>query len=95
MRQIRVDRGADHADRDAADGPAEAAVDNAETAPGQPGVDAEHPHTHHPCQPSAANIRSKRYGAGVDDQQTDTPSAPTRRCPRDGHHNTVIGTKNG
>jgi len=43
-RQVDVGRGPDHVDRNTADRAARSAVDHAEPAPGQTGVDPEYPH---------------------------------------------------
>ena len=42
--EVGVDGRAQDIDRDGADRPARPAVDDAEAAPGQTGVDPEHPH---------------------------------------------------
>ena len=70
--QVGVRVGADHVDRDQPAGPAGHTLDHADAAPGQPRVDAEHPHAHLP--PS--------YEQSFDTLPTPAPApAPTLRHP--------------
>ena len=48
LRDRQVGRGADHADADQGQGPADVTVDHADAAPGQPRVDPQHAHCETP-----------------------------------------------
>ena len=72
----QVGRGAHDVDGHAADRPAAAAVDHAEAAPGQPRVDAEHPHPR--SLPRTAVRRAEATG--------DEAGRPTGAPPAPGEH---------